>query len=185
MIGKSQKVKDWRRNTKQRIVDSFGGKCGCCMYSICQEALELHHLNPIEKKFGFGSIRANPKSWEKVVDELKKCVMLCANCHREVHAGVRVIPDDCRRFDEFFTDYKKNRRLSLIDNCPVCGEEKSCHTKTCSRICGRSLRSSFNWEKFDLNDLFIVQKLSKTKIAGIVGCSDNAVAKRLKKLKLI
>lgn len=35
------------------------------------------------------SERGIPRSWERTIAELAKCVMLCANCHREVHAGDR------------------------------------------------------------------------------------------------
>lgn len=184
MSKSSEKVKDWRKNTKQRIIDCFGSRCGCCGYSKCQDALELHHLNPSDKEFSLGAIRANPKSWEKVVIELRKCVLLCAICHREVHAGLREIPENCEKFNENFSDYKANKRKSLVNNCPVCGKEKSCHTKTCSLICGRSLRSTIEWEKYDLYDMIVNQKLSKTKIGKIIGCSDVAVTKRLKRLNI-
>lgn len=76
----SNRVKDWRENTKQRIVDAFGGRCSICGYSKCLAGFDLHHLDPTEKEFGFGAIRANPKSWKNIiVPELRKCILLCAN----------------------------------------------------------------------------------------------------------
>ncbi len=59
MSKSSEKVKRWRKATKQRIIDSFGGKCGICGYEKCPDALALHHLNPLEKEFGLGGVRAN------------------------------------------------------------------------------------------------------------------------------
>lgn len=54
-----------------------------CGYSKCLQALEFHHLDPTEKDGGLaGSIKFLSK--EKLLAEIEKCVLLCANCHREV-----------------------------------------------------------------------------------------------------
>jgi hypothetical protein len=53
---------------------------------------EFHHLSADEKDFGL-SESGIPHRWATVVAELAKCVMLCANCHREVHAGVRELEE--------------------------------------------------------------------------------------------
>lgn len=184
MGSSAEHVKLWRKTSKERIVNSFGGSCGICGYSRCLDALELHHLNPSEKDFTLSRIRANPKSWDKIVAELRKCVMLCSICHREVHAGLRHIPLDCRKYDESFSDYKKQQHVQQFDTCPICSKQKFIYNKTCSTTCGSTLRESYEWEKFDLFQLYIVEKWSMLKIAQHVGCSDVAVAKRLKKLKL-
>lgn len=102
----SQKVKDWRVRTKARIIDSMGGKCVCCGYDKYQGALECHHLDPPEKEFRFGGIRANPIRWLKICEELRKCVLVCSNCHKEVEAGITILPQNAARFDERFVEYK-------------------------------------------------------------------------------
>lgn len=56
-----------------------------CGYSKCKEALDFHHVNPNEKDFNISG--SHSRSWEKIELELKKCVLLCANCHREIHSG--------------------------------------------------------------------------------------------------
>jgi len=53
--------------------------------------LEFHHLKTNEKDFGI-SQKGYTRSWVKVKKELDKCVMLCANCHREIHAGKLQLP---------------------------------------------------------------------------------------------
>lgn len=87
MSTNSKNVQAWRKRVKQKLVDVSGGKCVQCWYDKCQSALEFHHLDPSEKDFSVtGS--ANTKSLRLLLDEVKKCVMLCSNCHREVHAGL-------------------------------------------------------------------------------------------------
>ena len=95
----SDRVKLWRKNTKNRMVLSMGGKCQICGYNKCNEVLDFHHLDPNEKDFGFGFSRAHPRSAEIIQEELKKCILLCSNCHREVHLGIANIPDVYAKFD--------------------------------------------------------------------------------------
>ena len=73
-----------RKKLKQLAVEYKGGKCSICGYSKCIAALEFHHLNPLEKDFGI-SASGETRSWEKVKAELDKCIIVCSNCHREIH----------------------------------------------------------------------------------------------------
>lgn len=109
MSKSSKYVTDWRKRTKIRIVQAMGGCCVCCGYNKHPEVLQLHHLNPDEKEFELSSLRANPKKWTKIVEELRKCVLLCANCHTEVEYCDRDIPQDAQRFNEVFADYDRLR----------------------------------------------------------------------------
>lgn len=94
-----QHVKAWRKRVKSMLVTAFGGQCGCCAYSACNDALEFHHLDPSVKDTGISSwIKA--VSFPRLAEEAKKCVLLCANCHREVHAAARVLPAEIKRFDQ-------------------------------------------------------------------------------------
>ena len=76
-----------RDKVKEMAVEYKGGKCEICGYNKCKGALEFHHLDPNEKDFGI-SHKGYTRSWESVKKELDKCIMLCANCHREVHDGM-------------------------------------------------------------------------------------------------
>lgn len=84
------RVKTARRNTKEKAVEFMGGKCNACGYNKSLRALEFHHLNPKEKDFQIS--RASNPAWEKVKEELKKCVMLCSNCHTEEHERINNLP---------------------------------------------------------------------------------------------
>ena len=80
-----------RRKLKARAIEYKGGKCSLCGYNRCNAALEFHHLDPKQK--GFGLSRSGiTRSWDSIRHELDKCVLICANCHREVEAGARPIP---------------------------------------------------------------------------------------------
>jgi predicted HNH restriction endonuclease len=57
-----------------------------CGYDKCIEALDLHHKDASQKDFGISS-GGLTRSWELVKAEADKCVLLCANCHRELHAN--------------------------------------------------------------------------------------------------
>ena len=71
------------KRRKLKVVQEFGGKCERCGYDKCLAALEFHHKDPSKKDPSFRTMRA----WSSKVkmDELKKCELLCANCHREEH----------------------------------------------------------------------------------------------------
>lgn len=57
---------------------------------ICGEAepvcIDFHHINPINKKFTISKHRSRSKEW--LLQEINKCICLCSNCHRKVHAGL-------------------------------------------------------------------------------------------------
>lgn len=76
-----------RRKIKELAIVYKGGKCQICGYAKYQGALDLHHLDPSTKEFGIGD-KGYTRSWKKVEQELDKCVLVCANCHREVEAGL-------------------------------------------------------------------------------------------------
>jgi transposase len=76
-----------RRNVKRTLVDEAGGRCRVCGYDRCVGALEFHHVVPAEKSFAL-SHRGVARSLEKARAEASKCVLLCANCHAEVEAGL-------------------------------------------------------------------------------------------------
>lgn len=61
-------------------------ECVLCKYSKCKEALEFHHVDPDKKEYSISELRSHSKS--TIVKELEKCILVCANCHREIHYGM-------------------------------------------------------------------------------------------------
>lgn len=75
-----------RRNMKKQAVKILGGKCQICGYNRCIDALEFHHDNPQEKEFKLGS--GNTMSWQQYKNEALKCILVCSNCHKEIHSDI-------------------------------------------------------------------------------------------------
>jgi len=82
-----------RKKLKEMAIEYKGGKCIICGYKKCVRALNMHHEDPSQKEFGLSS-RGLTRSWEKVRRELDKCVLLCSNCHHEVHDGISQLPKE-------------------------------------------------------------------------------------------
>lgn len=70
---------------KLELIEYKGGKCEICGYDKNLSALEFHHIDPSEKEFQLDSRHLSNTSIEKLKSEINKCMLLCANCHREIH----------------------------------------------------------------------------------------------------
>ena len=82
-----QAVAKRRKKIRELAIEYLGGKCCFCGYHRCFASLDFHHIDESTKKFGL-SQDGLTRSWEKTEQELKKCILVCANCHREIHAGI-------------------------------------------------------------------------------------------------
>jgi len=69
----------------------MGGKCVLCSYHKCSASMVFHHVDGGTKEFNIAA-GGYYRSWRRVEKELKKCVLVCGNCHGEVHTGLVVIP---------------------------------------------------------------------------------------------
>lgn len=74
-----------RKKLKRMAVEYKGGSCERCGYDKCIDALDFHHLNPQIKEFSVSS-KGHCRSWKALKNELDKCELVCANCHREIHS---------------------------------------------------------------------------------------------------
>lgn len=93
---RTENVARWRRNAKDDLVRAAGGRCVLCGYDKCLGALHFHHLDPHTKSFGI-AMRGHIKSFEKLLTEARKCILLCATCHAEVERGITEVPDEALR----------------------------------------------------------------------------------------
>ena len=83
-------VKLRRQKVRRMAIEYKGGKCERCSYQRCLDALEFHHLDSSKKDFGI-SDRGYTRSWKRIREEIEKCILLCANCHREIHAQTQLL----------------------------------------------------------------------------------------------
>jgi hypothetical protein len=74
-------VKGRARKNKERAIVLLGGKCSRCGYSKCIGALEFHHTDPQDKLCDVRDLKFH--GWSRFWAEAQKCVLFCANCHRE------------------------------------------------------------------------------------------------------
>jgi DNA-binding transcriptional ArsR family regulator len=80
-----------RRRVKEILVEVAGGRCAICGYDRSPVALQFHHRDPTDKAFSIAH-RGVTRSLAAALDEARKCVLLCANCHAEVEAGIATLP---------------------------------------------------------------------------------------------
>lgn len=80
-----EQVTKRRRKVKELAVAYKGGKCEKCGYDKCVAAMDFHHLDPEKKEFNL-SAKGHCRKWEDIKQELDKCILICSNCHRELHS---------------------------------------------------------------------------------------------------
>ncbi len=85
------RVSERRRKMKLILVAEAGGRCKICGYSRCVSALHFHHVDPSSKRFHL-SMQGATRALATARAEMAKCVLLCANCHAEVEAGLLSVP---------------------------------------------------------------------------------------------
>lgn len=79
----SQTLRAWRR--KLQLIEMMGGKCANCGYNTNMAALHFHHKDSYQKSFKLDLRILSNRRWSAIVEEAKKCALLCANCHLEAH----------------------------------------------------------------------------------------------------
>ena len=172
-----ENVKNSRARLKERAVYVMGDKCAICGYDKCQTALEFHHLNPEEKDFSF-STNTN-KAWSTVRNELKKCILVCANCHREIHSGLI----DNNKLSVSFNENRAHEIDNLIEQiktkqifyCKYCGTEVYYGNDCCSKCAAIKSRIVERPNRNQLKEM--IRTTSFTKIGQQYSVSDNAIRK--------
>lgn len=193
--------KFWRIVNKNRGIQALGGKCAHCGGVFPDVVYDFHHLNPEEKSYSLSSIQTNgAKAWLLYRDELKKCCLLCANCHRAYHMGLFEL-ENKQYFNENFYEWKLMNlptiqtfeidcskditkqliNLSLLEEkenlhiCPICKKEKTPRAQMCIECSLKHQRKCERPSREMLKQLIRTQ--SFLSIGKQFGVSDNAIRK--------
>ena len=130
-----------RRGLKRKleVINSLGGCCSRCGYKKNISALEFHHLDPNEKEFQVDLRHFSNSNLEKLKQELNKCILLCANCHREEH-NPQLSEDN---YNSLLQVEKKSFSNPGGKVCPVCNSRFKTITGKiyCSTICRDSTKN--------------------------------------------
>ncbi len=167
---------------KIRAVALFGSKCCQCGYDKNLGALSFHHKNPSDKDYEWRKIRQLP--WPELIIELKKCILVCSNCHAEIHYPRLTMKSLAySSADNAFLNDRKQIELTSTGQCPMCKRDvygtKYCSLK-CSQLGSRKVKRP---SKAVLARE--IKKMSWCKLGRIYGVSDNAVRRWAKAYKLI
>lgn len=174
---------DRRKERKELLVKGFGGKCQICGYNKCITALEFHHINSSLKDFNFHTTN---HSWEKIINECKKCICVCANCHREIHHGDTIFDTSKQYFnEELVKDYDPTNLKKYYDKCPICGNLKLKRKLYCSKQC-YIIANNFN--RLPIENKYIIDEINKgnrtkTDIAKELGISRTSLNRRYERWK--
>lgn len=184
----------WRER-KREAIGLLGGKCTICGYAKNMAALQFHHVDPVTKLYNWDQMRK--MSWTDVLVELKKCILLCANCHAEYHAPAyneelmnqteinsfikHGSIHTCRK-DERIRNYKKRVKkiklepvLKPTGNCLICQKE-TYNTKYCSYECAKFSRRVVERPIKEILEKLVWEKPT-LEIAKIYDVSDKAIEK--------
>lgn len=168
----SENVTKFRQKRKQDLVYVHGNRCAICGYDKCIGALQFHHINPQDKQFGLSSGICH--SWEQDIEESKKCILVCANCHAEIHNGI--IEEELHSSFNESKYLEKSQELSIEQHkCKRCGKSITTGATYC-----RECWSFLNRKKERPNREELKQKirfLSFSEIGREYEVSDNAIRK--------
>lgn len=174
----SENICNFVRNRKTNLISLFHSKCCICGFDKFQEALEFHHINPEEKEI---SLSANKMvSLERQINEAKKCILVCSNCHKGIHAGYYQVPPNYQDlFDneqaEYLLQMNKEIKEGKKHYCQRCGKLLNFNTTyclDCSHIIQRRV------ERPDRETLKqLIRNQSFVAIGKQYGVSDNAIRK--------
>lgn len=175
----NENVKRCANSRKENLIKVFGAKCCLCGYNLYTSALEFHHVNPSTKCFslcGSGLMKAMPSQLE----EAKKCILVCANCHRGIHHHAVEVPQNWQQFyledvaNNLLNEYFDKKQIHL-HYCIDCGQEISHKAIRCVDCANKYQQLTNRPDRETLKNL--IRTVPFTTIGKMFEVSDNAIRK--------
>lgn len=183
IVDSVKEVNELRRSRKALVISVLGGSCMLCGYSRCQRNLTFHHIE--NKSFSLAE-REFQFSWKKLLPEICKCVLICHNCHGEVHDGVvakeviSALSAHVLTAMSTFTPPNQKRERELKNTCKRCG--RPCARIFCSHACAHATHERIIWPApGDLSSMVAASSLSQ--VGRELGVSATSVKKRMLRYK--
>lgn len=86
---KQEKLKIARRDLIEKINKIKSKGCSNCGFNKFVECIQFHHLDPLIKEESICEMISAAKKEKEIMEEINKCILLCANCHMELHGTLR------------------------------------------------------------------------------------------------
>jgi len=196
-----RRQKESRDYRKIVLIKLLGGKCEICGYDKCGRSMNFHHIIPLDKKMDLAKGNINRNNKVKVLEEIKKVVLLCSNCHGEVHSGLH--ENLVKKWGKELLE-RKTRIENGIGDANILFKFRFVkkHLKTCS-FCKKEFTSVGKKKKYcshkccEMNDRRVkvrpsieelgnmIDNMSWVAIGKEYGVSDNAIRKWARQYKLI
>ena len=174
-MSNSATVIEFVKRRKENLIKVFDSKCCICGFDKWQSALEFHHVNPEEKDFSL-TTNSTTKAIEKQLAEMKKCILVCSNCHRGIHSNILTVPENWKDF------YNDDIAQQLIEDtqakkyyCITCGKEKSKNGIYCAECAKKFQRKTDRPDRETLK--YLIRNKPFKQIGLDYNVSDNAVRK--------
>ena len=166
-------IRNFRRRRKIDLIYIHGNKCSICGYNKCICALEFHHINPEEKLFSVSN--GNCRLLQDDINESKKCILVCSNCHKEIHSGLFDSVVLVSSFDENKSKEIIKLRSKKHKFCKICGKEIFNNNKYCRTCVSKARRKVERPNRTTLKKE--IRETSFVKLGKKYGVSDKAITK--------